>query len=73
MPEQQIVFGFFDNVAEAQQAVQLLLARGFTHETVALSTIVLATDVGMAVTDGFLNDRIAVFGGETSPYFAHDF
>lgn len=38
MGQPQTVLGFFDNVAEAQQAVQLLLARGFTRETVDLST-----------------------------------
>lgn len=34
----QTVFGFFDTITEAQQAVQLLLAKGFTAENVELST-----------------------------------
>ncbi len=32
------VIGFFDNIAEAQQAVQLLLADGFAREALKLST-----------------------------------
>ncbi len=38
MAQLQTVFGFFDTIAEAQQAVQRLLAMGFTAENVALST-----------------------------------
>ena len=38
MDQLQTVFGFFTNTAEAQQAVQLLLAKGFTEDTVAVST-----------------------------------
>ncbi len=35
----QTVFGFFGNAAEAQQAVQHLLAQGFTRKTVELLTL----------------------------------
>ncbi|GAB2553533.1 hypothetical protein [Spirosoma areae] len=38
MVQIQTVVGFFDTITEAQQAVQLLLAKGFTAENVALST-----------------------------------
>lgn len=34
----QPILGVFDTIAEAQQAVQLLLARGFTNKNVKLST-----------------------------------
>lgn len=37
MTQRQTITGFFDNVAEAQQAVQLLLGQGFTPENVSLS------------------------------------
>lgn len=38
MAQRQTVLGFFDTIAEAQQAVQLLLAMGFTRENIELST-----------------------------------
>lgn len=38
MIQPQTIFGSFDNIAEAQQAVQLLLALGFTGEHVQLAT-----------------------------------
>ena len=38
MAQLQPVLGFFDTIEEAQQAVQLLLARGFTDKNVKLST-----------------------------------
>ncbi|QHV98687.1 hypothetical protein [Spirosoma endbachense] len=37
MAPPQTVIGFFDQVDEAQQAVQLLLRNGFTHENIGLS------------------------------------
>jgi len=47
----QTVSGFFDTIAEAQQAVQRLLAKGFTAETVELSTPTGLNST--AVGDGF--------------------
>ena len=38
MTRRQTILGFFDNAAEAQQAVQLLLAKDFTPENISLST-----------------------------------
>lgn len=35
--------------------------------------IVLTTDFGMAVANGFLDDRISIFRNKTSPDFAHNF
>lgn len=55
MMRRQTVLGFFDNAAEAQQAVQLLLAKGFTQKTVELSTpagLNVATGNGPAAPTG---------------------
>jgi len=38
MTQRQTITGFFENKAEAQQAVQYLLKNGFTTEQVAFST-----------------------------------
>lgn len=37
MTQLQPVLGYFDTIADAQQAIQLLLSRGFTSDTVELS------------------------------------
>lgn len=49
MAHLQTVLGFFENSMEAQQAVQRLLAMGFTRETVELST---QTGLNAATGDG---------------------
>ncbi|GAB4019391.1 hypothetical protein GCM10028808_57000 [Spirosoma migulaei] len=38
MALRQMVTGFFEHVAEAQQAVQLLLGSGFTREALSMNT-----------------------------------
>lgn len=69
----QTVSGFFDNVAEAQQAVQHLLAQGFTHKTIKLAT---PHDPPVATNDETTKDTSssgrfldALFGSQTKVPF----
>ncbi|MCY7355984.1 MAG: hypothetical protein LH609_00645 [Rudanella sp.] len=52
MVQPQPVIGFFDNVAEAQQAVQKLLGSGFSREVLSLST-----QTGLDTTSSPANTR----------------
>lgn len=48
MTYKQVIIGFFDDIAEAQQAVQSLLSCGFTPEALEMSAQIITNQPGLA-------------------------